>query len=198
MIDLFNKLSYYYFRIKTLLLYRPFFGSIGSGTVIQSPILIANSQCIDIGKKVFIRKGARLEVVVAKSGINPKLHIGDYTNLEQNVHIACHKNIFIGNYVSITANCAIVDISHPIGDFVNSLCGSTNRFVEEDSFVEIGDYCVIGMGTVILPNVKIGKNSFVGANSVVTKDIPEYSIVAGAPARVLKKYNKATCIWEAV
>ena len=51
---------------------------------------------------------------------------------------------------------------------------------------------MLGIGTVVLPNVRIGKNCVIGANSVVTKDIPPYSVAAGAPARVIKQYDPST------
>lgn len=49
-----------------------------------------------------------------------------------------------------------------------------------------------------MPNVIIGKHSVIGAGSIVTHDIPEYSMAAGNPAKVIKKYNKLTCEWEKV
>jgi lipopolysaccharide O-acetyltransferase len=56
----------------------------------------------------------------------------------------------------------------------------------------------IGESVSILPGVRIGKASIIGANSVVTKDIPDYSIAAGNPAKVIKKYNFATRCWERI
>lgn len=51
---------------------------------------------------------------------------------------------------------------------------------------------------VIVGNVHIGKNCVIGANSVVTKDIPDYSIVGGVPAKIIRRYNKETKSWERV
>ena len=50
----------------------------------------------------------------------------------------------------------------------------------------IGEYCFIGMDAIVLPGIRIGDHSVVGAGSVVTKDVPPHTIVAGNPARVLK------------
>ncbi len=60
---------------------------------------------------------------------------------------------------------------------------------------EIGDGSFIGFGSVILPNVRIGVQVVIGANSVVTADIPDYSVAAGSPAIVLKRYDWEKQAW---
>lgn len=64
--------------------------------------------------------------------------------------------------------------------------------------VEIGEYCWIGEKVMILPGVTIGDWCIIGAGSVVNKSIPSYSIAAGNPAKVIKRYNFETHIWEKV
>lgn len=183
-----NYLSAVLCRIKTAFLYRPFFGRIGSGSSIGRPLLISRPDRIFIGRNVYIRSGARLEVIQARASRVPVLEIGDDTNLEQNVHIACHSRIRIGNRVSITANCVIVDVNHPLSP------GASGRKVadlilDEDAYVEIGDGAVVGTGTVVLPNVRIGEGAFIGAHSVVTSDVPPFAIAVGAPATVRRIYG---------
>jgi acetyltransferase-like isoleucine patch superfamily enzyme len=63
----------------------------------------------------------------------------------------------------------------------------TQKFPYIKGTVVIGNDCWIGAGVIIMPNVKIGESSIVGAGSVVTKDVPPFTIVAGTPARELKK-----------
>ena len=62
--------------------------------------------------------------------------------------------------------------------------------------MEIGDGSWLGTHVVIAGNVKIGKHCVIGANSVVTKDIPDYCVAAGIPAKIIKKYNFDTCTWD--
>ncbi len=62
----------------------------------------------------------------------------------------------------------------------------------------IGNNCFVGTGAKIMAGVHMGDNVIVGANAVVTKDVPAYSIVAGVPAKVIKKYNFETKKWEKV
>ena len=61
------------------------------------------------------------------------------------------------------------------------------RLEEDDSWVIIGDNCYIGLGAKIFGSVKIGNNVIIGANSVVTKDIPDNCVVGGIPAKVIKQ-----------
>ena len=62
--------------------------------------------------------------------------------------------------------------------------------------MEIGDGSWLGTHVVIAGNVKIGKHCVIGANSVVTKDIPDYCVAVGIPAKIIKKYNFDTCTWD--
>ncbi len=195
--QLINRLSNLYHRLITAVFYRPLFRAIGSGTTVRKPILISNPQFISIGNGVFIRDGVRLEVVGPRDGITPVLSIGDNTNIEQNVHIVCGSRIQIGSNVTITGNCSIVDVTHPYQD-VEDPVKIGERISTAPSYVEIGDGSFIGMGSVILPNVCIGSKVVVGANSVVTQDIPDCCVAAGAPARIIKKYDKQKKTWERV
>lgn len=62
--------------------------------------------------------------------------------------------------------------------------------------VSIGDDTWIGTNVVIAGTIKIGKHCVIGANSVVTTDIPDYCVAVGSPCRVIKKYNKSSGLWE--
>lgn len=172
-------------RIVTQTLYRGLFAEIGTGSVIYRPLLLANTECMHLGRRVLVRGGARLEVVRHGQDWVPTLEIGDDVNIEQNVHIVCHDRVRIGDRVSITGNCAIVDVTHPheaafsggkIGDAIDP----------SRSHVTIGSNTFLGFGTVVLPNVTIGHNCLIGAGSVVADDIPDNSVAAGVPARVIR------------
>ena len=174
-------------RLRTAVYYRALFGAVGRGTIVQPPVLLANPHRIFLGNGVLIRRGARLEVIEA-GGATPILSIGSNTNLEQNVHIVCRQRITIGDNVSITANCAIVDVTHAF-DGLPEGAKIGEQIDGGPSFVEIGDGAFLGIGTVVLPNVRIGRRAVIGANSVVTHSIPDFACAAGAPARVLRVYR---------
>lgn len=169
--------------------YRHIFGSFGDGSLLYKPMLLSNPQCMHIGDNTLIRQGARLEAVILHPTKPPALHIGSDVNIEQNVHIVCHHRVLIGNRVSITANCAIVDTTHPFDDM--SADAKVGAMVQDDEgFVEIGDGSFLGIGCVVLPNVRIGRGCVIGANSVVSRSLPDYCVAAGIPARVLRAVRK--------
>lgn len=191
-----HALSTQYYKLKGVIVYRIAFKQFGKGSYIRRPLLILNPSFISIGKRVGIRDGIRLEVI-DRGGMIPSLMIGDNANIEQNVHIVCQSRISIGRDVSITSNCSIVDVEHRYHD-VNAPQKIGARLHHDGSFVEIGDGSFLGIGVVVLPNVKIGRYCIVGANSVVSRDIPDFSVAAGVPAKVLKRYNAGRRAWEDV
>ncbi|MBN9615153.1 MAG: acyltransferase, partial [Acidobacteriales bacterium] len=157
--------------------------------------LVSNPKFIYIGDDVSIRAGSRMEAIFSNAKRTPHLSIGNNVNIEQNVHLICHSRLSIGNDVSITGHCAVVDVTHPYFN-VDDPVKIGDRILDEDSFVEIGDGCFLGFGALVMPNVRIGKYCIIGAYSVVTKDVPAYSVVAGSPARVLRHYDSATGQWH--
>jgi acetyltransferase-like isoleucine patch superfamily enzyme len=186
-------LNHLYWRIRTALFYRFVFRRMGRQCVIYRPLIISNADCIELGDCVNIRDGIRLEAIRDPYGRIPLLTIGSNTNIEQGVHIICHSRVKIGRDVSITGRCAIVDVTHPYDDATSAKIG--NCIADDDSFVEIGDGAFLGYGTVVLPNVRIGKRAVIGANSVVTRDVPDFAIAAGAPAKVIKLYSHKLQRW---
>lgn len=129
------------------------------------------------------------------------------------------KNICLGNNVSINMNCTFVDCNRiEIGD--NVLIASNVQLYtaahpvelserltpnwdseSEEHFcrtyalpIRIGSGCWLGGGVIVLPGVTIGNGSVIGAGSVVTKDIPENSLAAGNPCRVIRKINVEKCL----
>lgn len=181
-------------RLKTALYYARVFGSVGSGSTIYKPMLLANPRFVYLGNNVLIRPGTRIEVLVLDPQSPPSLVIGNNVNIEQNVHIICSSRVVIGDNVSITGGSAIVDTRHPFLDVSNTTkIGS--RIDPTPTPVIIGENTFIGFGSVILPGVTIGRNSVIGANSTVTRDVPDCCAVAGNPAKLVKIYNAETKSW---
>jgi acetyltransferase-like isoleucine patch superfamily enzyme len=189
-----HNLSNLYYMVKGVVLYRLVFKEFGSGSYIRKPLLVWNPGYVSIGERVSIRDGVRMEVVLSTKHRTPSLAIGNDTNIEQNVHIVCHSRVHIGSNVTITGNCSIADVTHPFSD-VHDPRKIGARIQDDDSFVEIGDRTFIGYGSVILPNVRIGTNAVIGANSVVMHDVPDYAVAAGVPAVVVKRYDFEKGIW---
>lgn len=129
----------------------------------------------ECGKKVNIQKGATFST---------RVKLGDYSGIGINAKIK--GKCTIGKYVMMGPDCTIYTRNHNFSDVTKPMC---EQGYAEEKEVIIGDDVWIGGNVTILPGVKIGSHSIIGACSVVTKDVPEYAIVAGNPATV-KKYRK--------
>lgn len=121
--------------------------------------------------------------------------IGNNVNIEQGVHIICQGEVIIEDDVSITPYCVIVDTDHPY-DNPDRLPKIGSRLRGQKSRVRIGRGSFIGTHSVILPGVDIGLGCVVGAGSIVTRSVPDYCVVSGAPAQVIKRFDFETRTWR--
>jgi acetyltransferase-like isoleucine patch superfamily enzyme len=124
------------------------------------------------------------------SKINQYKHIiiGVETNpgYEPGCYIQGIGKVYIGDYTRIAQNVGIISSNHDLYD------SSKHNL---SSKVVIGNYCWLGMNSVILPDVTLGDFTIVGAGSVVTKSFPEgYCVIAGNPAKIIKYLQKDKCI----
>jgi acetyltransferase-like isoleucine patch superfamily enzyme len=183
-------------RERTRWYYSQIFGRIGSGCVIEPPLLLCNPDAFTIGINVQIRRGARLEAVTKYKGtrFNPQIVIGSGCTIEQGLHLTCAESVIIGDGVAITEYVGIFDILHGYRDPVVPIVDQPIS----TAAVRIGDHSMIGMGAVIQPGATIGKHCIIGANSVVIGDIPDYSVAVGIPARVIKQLDQATGEWKKI
>ncbi|WP_225429960.1 DapH/DapD/GlmU-related protein [Deinococcus detaillensis] len=128
----------------------------------------------------------------------PRIEFGDNVTLNDNIHIGCARSVTIGNNVLMASNIFISDHNHGKYSGTNQdspLTPPEHRDLDV-SDVFIGNNVWIGESASILPGVIIGEGCIVGANSVVTKDIPKFCIVAGNPARILKYYDEKSRVWR--
>lgn len=122
----------------------------------------------------------------------PILILKNGVSIQQNCHITYARSIEIGEETAIAANVTITDIDHPYQEI--------DLPVEKQQLkvmpVKIGKDCKIYNNTVILQGTIIGNHCVIGANSVVKGQFPDYSIIVGAPAKIVKRYNPETSKWE--
>lgn len=131
---------------------------------------------------------------VMKFDKNSKLEYGVYLSDAKGIRIGkccrINENVFIqgevvmGDYVMIAPNVAIHSSTHIYKSIENPM---VLNGLTENKCVFIGDDVWIGRNSVVLPGIKIGKGSIIGANSLVNKDVEEYSIYGGVPAKFIKK-----------
>ena len=160
------------------------------------------------GKGAIVRPRTRMDVVpwnkfelgedstiedfsAIHNGVGPVI-IGDRTKIGLSNTII--GPVTIGNDIRLAQNITLSGLNHNYEDVnmpIHAQGVSTAPIVIEDE-------TWIGANVVVVAGVTIGKHSIVAAGSIVTKDIPPYSVAVGNPARVLKKYNPETKIWEKV
>lgn len=119
----------------------------------------------------------------------PLIVIGENVNFNYGCHIGAINKIIIGNNVLVGSQVLITDHSHGEVTRDNLLLPPSSRKLYSKGPVIIKDNVWIGEGACILPNVTIGCNSIIAANSVITHDVPPFSLVAGNPAKVIKQLN---------
>ncbi len=171
-------------------LYKPFFAHIGSLTYIGRPCFIEGRKRISIGARTRIFPGIRMEAIGTGS-----IEIGNNCAIEQNVHIiSLGSALRIGDDVTISANAFLTNLDHRYEDITKSVMDQ--GYIQRET--EIGEGCFIGYGAAIQAGTKLGKHCVVGTNAVVRGTFPDYCVLVGAPARVVKRYNGETRQWERV
>lgn len=170
------------------------FKSFGTNSHISAPLSICHPECVEIGNDTSIMLNARLDCWPSYEGVklNPRLVIGDRTQLGLNFTAICSDNLCIGDDVLIAAGVLISTQNHGMDPESER---SYQRQPLTSAPVHIGNGCWIGERAVILPGVTIGEKSIIGANSVVTRDIPAYSIAVGMPAKVVKTWDFEQHCW---
>ena len=167
------------------------YGSVGSHSYIGRTLFIQRPKKLFIGSNVRIYPGMRAEMTTEDAVIR----IGDNVSAGQNFHVVSYdRELSIGANTTISANVFISNVDHNYRE-LNMHSLDQQMIVKE---TQIGEYCFIGYGAVILPGPKLGKQCIVGANSVVKGEFPDYCVIAGNPAKVIKKYNINTNAWESV
>ena len=156
-----------------------YFTSAGKNLVVKSSaeFRMVNHALLEVGENVTIQDYAFFQLTMPE----PKVIIGNNTVIGRRNIITAKNRISIGSDVLIGSDVQIIDHSHGIRRDTPIRLQKA-----EIGFVEIGDDVWIGVGARILMNVTIGKGAVIGANSVVTSDIPEYAIAVGSPAKVIK------------
>jgi acetyltransferase-like isoleucine patch superfamily enzyme len=186
-----NSLIYYTFFYTK---YKLLFKQIGSRTRISKPLKIDGFKNITIGNKVTIGYNTWLACLPLTGNKNCSLVIEDGSCIGNFNHIYSTSKIHIGKKVLTADKVYITDNLHSFDKVSTPILEQSIKQINE---VTIGEGAWLGENVCII-GANVGKQSVVGANSVVTKDIPDYCIAVGSPAKVIKKYNFTNQTWEKV
>lgn len=169
------------------------FKSFGKNSIIQKPLFILNKKGIRIGNNVCIRPLARIECIPSVN-TSAEIVIEDNCCIEQGLHLIAANKVHIHKDVLIAPYCYITDCMHDYEDVSLPVIKQGLKINE----TEIGEATWLGIGVKVFAGVHIGKHCVIGANSVVTRNIPDYSVAVGCPAKVIKKYDFNKKEWTLV
>lgn len=177
-----------YSLIMTKLFYR-------GSRFIRRPIYMRGKKSLSGCKNLTLGRFCRFDL----DGKKKTLFIGDNCEFGDNTHIVALNKVVIGDNVLIASKVFISDTSHGTykGEDSDSPLTSPNERKLHSSEVIIGDNVWIGENVVILPGASIGNGCVIGANSVVSKELPSGSIIVECN-RINKYYNEVKCKWESV
>lgn len=179
-------------RLLKAFYYKSALGSFGWKSIIKNPLKIEGGKRIFIGDNVLVNYKSWLAsssetgytdcALILEDGCT----IGNYNHIYATRSIVLHKNVLTADKVYITDNIhGYEEINVPI----------IRQPIVQKGKVEIGEGSWLGENVCVI-GAKIGKHCVIGANSVVTKDIPDYCVAVGSPARIIKQYDFNDNSWK--
>lgn len=164
------------------------FHSCGTGCFFGKFIKLRGAKYVDIANRVTLGQGLVLEAFdkYRDECFKPTIKIGNDVNIGDFSHLSCINGIVIKDNVRMGRKVFITDNAHGASDRSLLDMRPNLRPLASKGPVVVEENVWIGEMVSIMPGVTIGRGAIVGANAVVTKDVPPYSLVAGNPAKVIK------------
>lgn len=159
------------------------FNSWGDGSLIELGAKLMSPALVSVGSNVHICEHAWLNAKDDRLDGLPTLAIGNGTYIGRFAHINAWRQVTIEDNVLIADRVFISDADHKYKDIKVPVILQGDAF-KGAVLIRTGSW--LGVGVVVLPGVTVGRNAVVAANSVVTKDVPDYAVVGGIPAKVIK------------
>ncbi len=162
--------------------------------LVRRPVYLRGAKGLAFGKGFTTGYRCRFDIDMEKEGV--KLRLGKNCKIGDNVHFVARNSVTFGDDCLLASNVFISDTEH--GDITDSPLTIPDERKLHSNPVSIGNCVWIGEGVAVLSGAVIGDGCIIGAHSVVKGEIPPYSVAVGAPARVVKKYNFETKVWERI
>lgn len=190
MFALINRLHAKLKNIAFRLLHAPKMRVCGKGSYIQSPFRLDGAHFISIGNGTVVQPRSWLYCDTPDEA-HCDLTIGASCVFGYNNHITAVKDVVIGDNVLTANNVYISDNFHSYEDVNVPVMLQPVKFKRS---VRVGSGTWIGENVCII-GAHIGRNCVIGANSVVTNDVPDFSVAVGAPAKVIKQFDQDAQVW---
>lgn len=171
--------------------YKAKIGQMGKDVIVDQHVEIWGVSNVSIGKGCHLDMYARLAAGEGSHGQHGRIEIGDHVHIGPQCQLAGRGGITIGSYTAITAGTKIFSASN-VGENPDNLrdllpmshAAPLNRQQIYEAPVKIGHHAFIGLNVCILPGVTIGNGAIVNSGTVVTRNVPDYGIVSGNPAKI--------------
>lgn len=150
--------------------------------------VLLGEKYMSIGEECYIGKDVQLTATdcFEDQVFTPKITIGNNCSIHDYAHVTAINEIRIGNNVRTGKNVLITDNSHGVSSYELLETAPNYRPLYSKGPVIIEDNVWIGAKSSIMPGVRIGRGAIIGAGSIVTKDIPDFALAAGNPAKVIR------------
>lgn len=184
-------------NVKNTLITRMFYPK---ARLLRFPLYMRNRKNISWEEGLSCGYNCRMECVSTSPDKCGEIVLGRNVKIGDNVHIAAASKVEVGDNVLMASHIFISDLDHGVYTGDNQTSPEIAPDIREIHAepIKIGKNVWIGENVVVLKGVTIGDGCIIGANALVNKNIPDNSIVVGAPARVIKKYNFENNTWEKI
>ena len=164
---------------------------VGKKVFFSENAYIVGGKYIEIGDNFSAFSNLRIEAIdkYLNFTYHPSIKIGSDVSCGNDCHIGCINEVIISDGVLLGSHILINDHSHGQTEYVSCQRPADRELVSKGP-IHIGKYVWICDGACVLPDVTIGENSIIGANAVVTKNVPPNCVAAGNPAKIVKYLQK--------
>lgn len=185
-----NLLITAYKILKTRIFYARIFKHVGRGSTVGTPLALRNAHRIHLGDHVKILDLCRIEAI---AGYDGEIRIGNHVEIAQFCQLSAAGNLTIGDHTGLGYGTLVTTDDH---DYTGEI---GINILEQPLVVRdttLGKCCFIGSGVKILAGTILGDNSVVAANTVIRGIYPDNSVIAGSPARVIKRFDTVAQTWR--